>query len=406
VNPRVESGHLPGQKLDSSNKLSAYPQLPHVVQISFFTDPSGRRPEDLLQAWPTLVDVAEAAANAGVRISVVQASSHTQKLTREGVDYYFLPFGAGARSVNTGRQLGDLLRELAPDVLHFQGLSFAPDVLSLAALAPGVPILLQDHGDRPPRFWRRRLWRRACSAASGLAFCSLDQARPFIEARLLGAQTQVYEIPECPSRFTTGDQNEARRLTGLSGDPCLLWVGHLDPNKDPLVVLNGVSDALQWLPALQLWCCFGAAPLLPAVQRRIESDARLRGRVHLLGRVGHDYIEQLMRAADIFVLGSHREGGGCSLIEALACGLAPVVTDIPSFRSLTADGALGALWSCGDSAALTAALVSVAAMPRSQTRAAMRAYFDQELSFDAVGRKLAATYRDLMAAEPQLDLGS
>ena len=59
-----------------------------------------------------------------------------------------------------------------------------------------------------------------------------------------------------------------------------------------------------------------------------------------------------MRAADVFVLGSHREGSGYSLIEALACGLPPVVTDIPSFRSLTAAGAVGALWPCGDARAL------------------------------------------------------
>ena len=40
-------------------------------------------------------------------------------------------------------------------------------------------------------------------------------------------------------------------------------------------------------------------------------------------------VEELMRAADIFTLGSHREGSGYALTEALACGLPPVVTDIP-----------------------------------------------------------------------------
>ncbi len=89
------------------------------------------------------------------------------------------------------------------------------------------------------------------------------------------------------------------------------------------------------LPELRLWCCFGAAPLLPAVEERIAADPRLRDRVQLLGRVPHLRIEQLMCAADIFVLGSHREGSGYSLIEALSCGLPPVVTDIPSFRALT-----------------------------------------------------------------------
>jgi glycosyltransferase involved in cell wall biosynthesis len=375
------------------------PQLPHVVQISFFADPSGRRPEELLHAWPKLVDVAEAACNAGVQVSVVQASSHAQELTRAGVAYYFVPVGAGSATVATGRSLGELLRKLAPDALHVQGLGFARDVVDLAALAPGVPILLQDHAARLPPLWRRRSWRQAFSLASGLAFCSREQARPFIEAGLIGAGTKVYEVPECPSRFTMGDQVKARRLTGLSGSPCLLWVGHLNSNKEPFAVLDGVSDAVQWLPSLQLWCCFGSAPVPPAVQRRIERDPRLRGRVHLLGSVAHDYIEQLMRAADIFVLGSHSAGCGDSLIEALACGLAPVVTDIPPFRTLTANGTLGALWSRGDPQELTAALVSVAAMPKAPLRAALRAHFNQQLSFAAIGRRLSGTYRDLIGVD-------
>jgi glycosyltransferase involved in cell wall biosynthesis len=377
--------------------FGALTRLPHVAQISFFDDPEGRRPEELLQVWPSLVDVAEAAGGAGFRVSVIQASAHTEELTRNEVGYHFLPFG-DAETAAPSLSLGDLLRRLAPDVLHVHGLGFAPDVLTLAELAPATPILLQDHANQPPRFWRRRLWRRAFCAASGLAFCSLEQARPFAAAGLFTSRTKLYEIPESPSRFTPGVQSAARSLTGLAGDPCLLWVGHLNPNKDPLAVLEGVADAVQHLPALQLWCCFATAPLLPAVQARIESDPRLRGRVHLLGRVTHESIEQLLRSADIFVLGSHREGSGYSLMEALACDVMPVVTDIPSFRTLTDDGRVGALWPCGDAQKLSAALVSVAGRPKQQARAIVRTHFEQELSGAAVGRKLVTTYRDLMAS--------
>ena len=70
----------------------------NVVQISFFSDPEGKPPVDLLHQWPTLSAVAEAASRAGVRVSVVQASVHTQHLTRNSVDYYFLPFGEASLS--------------------------------------------------------------------------------------------------------------------------------------------------------------------------------------------------------------------------------------------------------------------------------------------------------------------
>jgi glycosyltransferase involved in cell wall biosynthesis len=112
--------------------------------------------------------------------------------------------------------------------------------------------------------------------------------------------------------------------------------------------------------------------------------------------VPHERIEQLMRAADLFVLGSHREGSGYSLIEALACGLPPVVTDIPSFRALTGGGAVGRLWPCGDAAALAEALQSLAGRTDPGMRAAVRAHFDRELSLEALGSKLANMYGDVV----------
>ena len=364
----------------------------HVVQISFFRDPQERLPAQLLDAWPSLVDVAEAACSGGTRVTVVQASSHSQCLVRGGVRYHFLPFEDTEQLRTAGEGLAELLANLAPDIFHVHGLGFARDVLSLSALAPGIPIILQDHADRVPRLWRRGLWRREMSVAAGVAFCAGTQARPFAEAGLLPMHTPVYEIPESTSRLAPGDPFEARRLTGIAGSPAVLWVGHLNDNKDPLTVLDGVSAAAQQLPGLQLWCCFGTAPLLGDVQKRIARDSRLRSRVRLIGRVAHDTIERLMRSADLFVLGSHQEGSGYSVIEALACGLPPVVTDIPSFRSLPGGGAVGALWPCGDARALCEALIS--ARFDAETRAAVRGHFDRELSLHSLGKKLAAMYVD------------
>jgi glycosyltransferase involved in cell wall biosynthesis len=370
--------------------------LLHVVQISFFNDAEARSPAQLLDAWPSLVDVAEAAARSGNRVSVLQACSHTQHLARAGVDYHFQPFGDAAAPNSRSTAFRELLRQLAPDVFHVHGLGFPRHVLGLSASAPGIPMILQDHADGLPRMWRRPLYRRAMAAAAGLAFCAAGQARSFIAAGLVHRRTQLHEIPESTSRFSPGDRRLARSATGVEGDPAVLWVGHLDANKDPLTVLAGISAAARALPRLRLYCCFGQAPLLRAVQARIANDPQLRDRVQLLGRVPHERIEQLMRAADLFVLGSHREGSGYSLIEALACGLPPIVTDIPSFGSLTGTGAVGMLWPCDNPQALCDALRSMAGRADSLMRRAVRTHFDRELSFDALGRKLGAMYLDVL----------
>ena len=368
-----------------------------VAQIGFYHDPHDRAPEELLEAWPTLVDVAESAASAGARVSVIQSSGHTRHVHRNGVDYHFLPLGGHRRRPPSGETLSALLADVAPQVLHVHGLGFAAEVLRLPAAAPGIPILLQDHANRLPVWWRRAAWMRCGRIVAGVAFCSRQQARPFIESGALPRDTTVYEIPESTSRFEPGDAAVARAQAGVSGSPLVLWVGHLDANKDPLTLLDGVALAARALPGIELWCCFGKARLLRRVRQRIRSDPLLESRTHLLGRVSHARVEQLMRAADAFVSASHREGSGYALIEALACGLPPVVTDIPSFRALTGAGAVGHLWRPGDPDSLRAALLAVTSEAGPRSRAAVRAHFERELSLEALGRKLVAAYEDMHA---------
>jgi glycosyltransferase involved in cell wall biosynthesis len=215
----------------------------------------------------------------------------------------------------------------------------------------------------------------------------------------LPRHAEIFEIPELTSTFVPGEAAQARAATGLRGNPAVLWVGHLNANKDPLTVLEAVGAAARSLPDLQLWCCYATHPLLSAVKARIAGDTMLRDRVHLLGRVPRAKVEELMRAADIFVLASHREGGSSALVEAMATGLVPVVSDIPSSRKLTGDGAVGALWPCGDWRALGAALLRAAATRGPASRSQVRAHFDAHLSAPALGRTLLAAYSRL--AEPR-----
>ena len=365
------------------------------MQINFFVDREQRPPERLLDDWHSLEDIAAAVASTGARVTVVQASLSPGQLARRGVEYVFMTPDPPKGLLAQCTAFKALLHERRPDVFHVHGLGFPRDMLALHELAPRVPILLQDHADRPPRFWRQGAWRRGAAAAAGISFCARAQAEPFVRAGLLRRDTALFEIPESTSTFTPGDAAAARASTGLHGAPALLCVGHLDRNKDPLTVLDGVAAAARDLPGLQLWCCYGAAPLLPAVQERIARDPLLRDRVHLLGRVPHDEIERLMRAADLFVLGSHREGSSFALIEALATGLPPVVTDLPSLRALTGGGAVGALWRCGDAAALANALRSAAAELGPRSRTEVRAHFEARLSSAALGRMFTAAYREL-----------
>jgi glycosyltransferase involved in cell wall biosynthesis len=92
------------------------------------------------------------------------------------------------------------------------------------------------------------------------------------------------------------------------------------------------------------------------------------------------------------VQASHAEGSGGALIDALACGTTPLVTDIPSFRRITGDGACGALVPIDDADALAHAIRDWARRDRPMLRRRAREHFERDLSFDALGRQLRAAY--------------
>lgn len=365
----------------------------HVAQVNFFPAPEGLVLADALETWPSLVDIAESAASAGTRVTVIQVAARTEQLKRNGVDYHFVA-AHDASATDRTRRVARLLDDIKADVVHVHSLGAAGDAYALSREVPKLPILLQDHADRLPPRWRRSRWRRWYASAHGVAFTAPELARPFVAAGLLDPSTRLFVIPESTSRFTPGSRAHARAETGLYGDPCVVWVGHLQSGKDPLTVLDGIAEASTRLPSLQLWCAFGSAPLLKQVQQRIDGDMRLKGRVHLLGKVSHERVQSLMRAADIFVSGSHAESCGYAVLEALACGVMPVVTNIPSFRALVGD--VGRLWPRGDAKALADALVHSAA--RRPSPAEVRAHFDTALSLQAVGRRWADAYRQLLHA--------
>jgi glycosyltransferase involved in cell wall biosynthesis len=366
-----------------------------VTQISFYVDPERRYPEELLDDWPTLSTIAYAIKTAGVAVSVIQANKIAGRVERSGIVYEFLSPGRVRRTLTKTEKFRELITELHPDVFHVHGLGFAREVIELHALFPTVPILLQDHADPVPRLWRRGKWRRAIRAATGVSFCARDQAEPLIRAGVLDPDKAVFELPESTSSFEPGKRSAARAQTGVYGEPAILWVGRLNANKDPLTVLEGMAAAIPDLPDLQLWCCFGSSPLLSRVKRRVDTDPALRGRVHLLGAVPHREVEVLMRAADLFVLGSHSEGGSFALIEALATGLTPVATDIPSTSALTGYGEVGALWKKGDARDLGRAIIRACADLDDSARIRVRRYFNEHLSEEALGRRFSDVYRCL-----------
>jgi glycosyltransferase involved in cell wall biosynthesis len=79
-----------------------------------------------------------------------------------------------------------------------------------------------------------------------------------------------------------------------------------------------------------------------------------------------------LSASDVFVLATANEGWANVFLEAMACGLPVVTTDVGGNREVVCDESLGAITPFGDNRALSAALAE--ALAREWNRARIIAY--------------------------------
>ncbi len=376
-----------------------------VVIVNLAFDPSLPSPEALLDAYHSLTGWSEAIRDAGVSVTVVQAYSRDALVERHGIDYRFLRLSAPALLRDDG--LRDAVLSARPDLVHVNGLDVPLQTWWLRRALPApVALVVQDHAGIPSKAGslKAQVRRHVMSAADGYLFTTRQGAKPWVDGGFIREAGLVHEVLEASTSLVQAERFPSRERTATTGAPAVLWVGRLTTNKDPLCVLDGFEQALRELPDARLSMVFGDTSLLAAVSDRIASSRLLRTNVRLVGQVPHDEMADWYSAADLFVLGSHRESLGYAAIEACACGAVPVLTDIPSFRAVTDGGSVGQLWRPGDPAALASALVRTARVDLGLQRNQVLQHFGRSLSWSAVGRQAARVYRRVLEVRrgPQL----
>ena len=366
-------------------------------------DPALRTPEALLDAYHTLTEWSAAIANAGATVAVVQRFGAEAHVERDGVAYQFTA-DREPPWLSTTTAPSSFVRAVAgfsPDVVHVNGLIFPAVVAAIRKeVGPRVTIVAQHHGGEFPirgsgifGAFNRMKWRSGLASADALSFTAADQAEPWRAAGLLTSQ-RILEIVEASTALRHVSRERGSTALGLSGRPLILWVGRLTTNKDPLTVLDGLEHALPRLPDAHVVMVFVDDTLVEPVDLRIRWSSVLRRRVTLAGRVSREELPNYYAAADVFVSGSHSEGSGYALIEAMAAGVVPVVTDIPSFRVIA--GQQGARWAAGDPAAFCEALLGVCHADLIAARTGVKDHFDRVLSWPAIAERTVSEYRSLV----------
>lgn len=181
----------------------------------------------------------------------------------------------------------------------------------------------------------------------------------------------------------------------------IVTLGRLVPRKGA----DDIIAALRDIPDTELVVAGGSAPgdalADPGVERlRAAADeAGVADRVDFRGQVARDAVPALLRSADLLVCAPWYEPFGIVPLEAMACGVPVVASEVGGMRDTVVDGVTGAHVPPCDPAALAATARSLLADPGARSRmgaeAARRA---RRYAWPRVARETLAVYEDVVAA--------
>lgn len=176
-------------------------------------------------------------------------------------------------------------------------------------------------------------------------------------------------------KFSPIVRNEARRFLGFAGTgPALVTVGGLVERKGFHRVIECIPALRRMFPDLEYLAIGGATPEGNWTERieKLVDLLELNDCVHLLGEVPPEKLKIALSASDVFVLATRNEGWANVLLEAMACGLPVVATNVGGNAEVVCSDQLGIIVPFGDREALADAIT--VALTRRWDRAFIRQY--------------------------------
>ena len=374
------SGELGGMELRMAQEVRYLQQDGHAATLAL-------RPFDGLDAWSQRLGAEQ------IGVAVFDPPDFFEKWPGRRRQLW------RARWLAPGR-----MKAFRADLVHvaFCWTNYGASVLWLAARC-GLPTVISVHNAFPPAVfdrWQHQLLRQAFASVRGVYAVSASAMahfkttyQPYLPP---GARLAVIPNPVDTARFrpSAAARRTARLRWGLPHDALVLGsVARLSPQKQPESVLALFGMLRKRFPDLCLVLA-GQGPL----------EAALRAQAARMGLDGHvvftgfvDDVAALMPAFDLHLLLSRNEGFGIATVEAMACGVPVVATDVPGNADVLRGSGAGLLVALGNLKPAVPAIAALLADPARRARmgAQGRAEAQARYSVEVVGRLVRDFYADL-----------
>jgi glycosyltransferase involved in cell wall biosynthesis len=255
--------------------------------------------------------------------------------------------------VRGGIRLAKYLRQNRIAILHshiFRSSLFASPIGFLCR----VPVIVETSHGREA--WRRRGWkssflpdRMVNRCVDSIIAVSEANARFLVETKKLPARKVVVIRNGCDLNHFDPDHRAPaglRESLGIGeGDPVLLTLGRLEPQKGHKVLIQAMPRVVAEFPKVRL-ICVGEGSLRSDLEAQTR-EMRLEAHVQFVGFQSN--VADWLALADISVLPSFHEGLPLVAIESLAAGRPMVASAVDGTPEVVVNGQTGYTFPAGDS---------------------------------------------------------
>ncbi len=251
------------------------------------------------------------------------------------VPCYFTIWG---NSFAPGLILEILKRKNAVDIIHAHShLFFSTNICVIARLFHSAPLILTNHGlisASSPK-WLNSLYKNTFSietfhiADHIICYTELEKER--IERMGINAQKiSVIHNGVDTNLFTPAPLEKSTEKKQI------VWVGRHVSGKGVKYLIEAFSHVVEKIPGTHL-VLIGDGPEKTAIEERIRL-LQIYSSVTLIDHVDNADLSQVYNQSHLFVLPSLMEGVPRTLLEAMACGIPVITTNLPHLVDIV-DGA-------------------------------------------------------------------
>jgi len=195
--------------------------------------------------------------------------------------------------------------------------------------------------------------------------------------------------------FSPQSRAQARKKIGFTDQFLVIHTRSWEARYGVDVALCGFLEAMRSHPKMHM-LMLGGGSQSGEVHDFVDKNG-LQDHVHFIGYQSNEKLAQFYQAGDVYLSASHVDGSSVALLEAMACGCVPIVSDIPSNLEWVHDGQTG--WSFQDGSAdhLARVLVEAVNTVLDPMRMAVRRKTEADADWEKGKQKLLGAYQQVMA---------